>query len=234
VTRSPSPEPVQRLGGHAPASVWLPLVALAALAAALRLYRLDGQLWLDEIYTIQLVRLGPWAIWLNMAADPHPPLFYLSEWLASGFGLALLGTLTIAGGSYNLARYWTMPKSPEAALVATLRAQAQSEDVAISLHYSTSAALSFYAPALTVYSRPERGPDGTRLARTAQIVAVAELTPPSDVPVGQIIRPGARAWLLFHTNQPLPTPFDTLVARCAQPAAIDYPPFRALLLADCP
>jgi mannosyltransferase len=504
VTRSPSPELAQRLGGQALPSVGLPLVALAALAAALRLYRLDGQLWLDEIYTIQLVRLGPWAIWLNMAADPHPPLFYLSEWLASGFGLAqspaawrslsvgcgvlavalvswiawpvagraaalagglslalspthiffsqearssamavllealslllaarllqapslarwlayglacfvgvatsyhfvivpaaqlaalvllrptrrgallcglalglactplllagravlssmasaqlgqappsllgfaqaltggeplrygytwghsavllalsllatlgvwpggpparrslallclaqlglpllgffglavplgmrlpphqfkvfitllpalyvlvalgaarllawparpyglallaLLGALTIAGGSYNLARYWTMPKSPEAELVATLRAQAQPEDVAISLHYSTSAALSFYAPALTVYSRPERGPDGTRLARTAQIVAVAELTPPSDVPFGQIIRPGARAWLLFHTNQQLPAPFDMLAASCGQPAAIDYPPFRALLLADC-
>nr|WP_255603132.1 glycosyltransferase family 39 protein [Oscillochloris sp. ZM17-4] len=68
---------------------WWPAAAIFGVALALRLYRLGSTpLWLDEIYTIQLARMGPWAIWRNLSYDPHPALFYLSEWLISGFGAA--------------------------------------------------------------------------------------------------------------------------------------------------
>jgi len=62
---------------------------LFLLALGLRIYRLPTQLlWLDEIYTLQLVREGPLAILRNSLVDPHPPLFFLFDWLASGFGAA--------------------------------------------------------------------------------------------------------------------------------------------------
>ncbi len=66
-----------------------PVASLTLLAFGLRIYRLPDQpLWLDEIYTIELVREGPLAILRNSLSDPHPPLFYLLQWLASGFGAA--------------------------------------------------------------------------------------------------------------------------------------------------
>ncbi len=61
--------------------------ALFLAALALRLYRLNANpLWLDELYGVQLSRLGLRAILLNSLTDPHPPLYYLMLWLGSGFG----------------------------------------------------------------------------------------------------------------------------------------------------
>lgn len=80
------------------------LVGLVSLAA--RSYRLDAfPVWLDEIYGFLLVRGGPDDILANSLTDPHPPGWYLSLWLTSGFGQfanewalrwpsVLLGTLT--------------------------------------------------------------------------------------------------------------------------------------------
>jgi 4-amino-4-deoxy-L-arabinose transferase-like glycosyltransferase len=66
-----------------------PASLLFLLALGLRIYRLGTQpLWLDEIYAVQLVHEGPLAILRNSLIDPHPPLFYLFQWLASGFGAA--------------------------------------------------------------------------------------------------------------------------------------------------
>lgn len=50
------------------------LVSLISLVAfGLRIYRLSAQpLWLDEIYSIELVREGPIAILRNSLSDPHP------------------------------------------------------------------------------------------------------------------------------------------------------------------
>lgn len=66
-------------------TVW----SLLALALAVRLFRLaHDPLWLDEIYSIEVVRRGLGAILANSLVDPHPPLYYLVLWLASGFGTA--------------------------------------------------------------------------------------------------------------------------------------------------
>lgn len=64
----------------------LPLL-LVLLALLVRGYQLaTPPLWLDEIYGFQLAQRGPETILQNMFAEEHPPLFYLLQWLASGFG----------------------------------------------------------------------------------------------------------------------------------------------------
>lgn len=95
---------------------YLPL-ALFAGALALRLYRLNADpLWLDELYAVQLGRLGLGAIFANSLADPHPPLNYLLLWLGSGFAtargewayrwMAVLAGAATAPLVYWLARRW--------------------------------------------------------------------------------------------------------------------------------
>ena len=62
---------------------WWPLVGVAALAAALRWFRIDAQsLWYDEgISAHQLTRSFP-EILRAAALDTHPPLYYwtLKAW----------------------------------------------------------------------------------------------------------------------------------------------------------
>jgi len=66
-----------------------PGVLVILIAGFLRFYRLGQQpLWLDEIYTAQLGRLGFLAILDDSLRDPHPPGHHLLQWLASGFGSA--------------------------------------------------------------------------------------------------------------------------------------------------
>lgn len=70
--------------------VWLAL-ALFAGALALRLYRLNADpLWLDELYGVQLGRLGFAAILGNSWFEPTPPLYHVLVWLGSGFATARL------------------------------------------------------------------------------------------------------------------------------------------------
>ena len=92
-----------------------PGIGLFVLALGLRAWGLAEQpLWLDEVFSMQLAREGALAILRNSLRDPHPPLFYLLQWLGSGFGSAqtewgwrwisvLSGTLTIPA-FYSLCR----------------------------------------------------------------------------------------------------------------------------------
>lgn len=62
-------------------------VATLLLGAALRFYRLGAQqLWLDELYTAELVRRGPGAIWYNAFVDIWLPMSNLPFWLAAQIG----------------------------------------------------------------------------------------------------------------------------------------------------
>jgi mannosyltransferase len=93
-------------------------IGLFVLALGLRVWGLAQQpLWLDEVFSIQLAREGALAILRNSLSDPHPPLFYLLQWLGSGFGTAqsewgwrwisvLSGALTIPA-FYSLCRRFT-------------------------------------------------------------------------------------------------------------------------------
>ena len=68
-------------------SLSLPVTLLFLIALGLRLYRLSANpLWLDEIYAYLLGERGLAALMQNSLHDPHPPLYYLFQWAASGFG----------------------------------------------------------------------------------------------------------------------------------------------------
>ena len=68
-------------------SLWLLAALLFFIALGLRLYRLSANpLWLDEIYAYLLGERGLAALMQNSLHDPHPPLYYLFQWAASGFG----------------------------------------------------------------------------------------------------------------------------------------------------
>jgi mannosyltransferase len=63
------------------------LLVTVALAAMLRLYRLaDESLWLDEAYSVGIVRRHSyrWLLFEHPTFDPHPPLHYvlLKPWIA--------------------------------------------------------------------------------------------------------------------------------------------------------
>ncbi len=85
------------------------------LALLIRFYRLSySPLWLDEIYGYELGQSGIGGILRNSLTDPHPPLYYILQWIAAGFGSihnevawrwlpALSGAFTVAI-VYQLAR----------------------------------------------------------------------------------------------------------------------------------
>jgi hypothetical protein len=65
---------------------YAPLATILFVAFAIRLYKIGSPLWLDEIYGYRLAKLGFQAIIQNSWTDPHPPLYYLLQWVVSCFG----------------------------------------------------------------------------------------------------------------------------------------------------
>ncbi|MDI6694874.1 MAG: glycosyltransferase family 39 protein [Anaerolineales bacterium] len=62
------------------------LAALLIAALAIRVHKINSPLWLDEIYSYRLARLSFVQIIQNSWIDPHPPLFYLLQWMLSAGG----------------------------------------------------------------------------------------------------------------------------------------------------
>ncbi|MBA3946616.1 MAG: glycosyltransferase family 39 protein [Herpetosiphonaceae bacterium] len=61
---------------------------LFLVALVVRSYRLAANpLWFDELYSFQLGQLGFVAIIRNSGYESHPPLYYLIQWVAAGFGM---------------------------------------------------------------------------------------------------------------------------------------------------
>jgi Dolichyl-phosphate-mannose-protein mannosyltransferase len=56
-------------------------------AFALRLYGIGRPMWFDEIWSYRLAQLGLGAIFENGRIDQWPPLYYLIQYLSSGFGM---------------------------------------------------------------------------------------------------------------------------------------------------
>lgn len=107
------------------------LLAILALALALRLYRLDGQsLWNDEGTTVALVQRDVPTILQNASDDIHPPLYYivLHYWVgifgtteAAARGLSVLFGVLVVAGTYLLAgRYLTRSGALLAAALAAV------------------------------------------------------------------------------------------------------------------
>jgi hypothetical protein len=61
-------------------------VAVLLVASAVRLYKIDSPLWLDEIFGYHLARLGLGAVIQNSWTDPHPPFHYLLQWVIHSVG----------------------------------------------------------------------------------------------------------------------------------------------------
>jgi mannosyltransferase len=97
------PDPAAAESSLGRRSVWLPLAAATLLAAALRLPFLAHQsLWLDEVYTREIVREASLSdLWNHIeATESTPPLFYVLEWLAharSTVALRLLPAVALIG-----------------------------------------------------------------------------------------------------------------------------------------
>ena len=88
-----SPLPLAAESQLEPRTVWLLLAGATFLAAALRLPFLGHEsLWLDEIYTREIVREASLAgVWNHLeATESTPPLFYVLEWLAHARGAVAL------------------------------------------------------------------------------------------------------------------------------------------------
>jgi len=81
------------------------LVAIVAIAAALRVHELDRlSFWFDEAATVHYARMEPWELW---GRDTHPPLYYLliHFWLLLGdseWWLRLLSVLFSVGAVAGL------------------------------------------------------------------------------------------------------------------------------------
>jgi uncharacterized membrane protein len=105
---------------------WWPLAAVAALAAALRWFRIDAQsLWYDEgISAHQLTRSFP-EILRAASLDTHPPLYY---WTLKAWGDTLgsselaLRSLSAACGLLAVALTWLIGRRLFGSLPATLAA----------------------------------------------------------------------------------------------------------------
>lgn len=67
------------------------LVAVLGLAAILGRAGLESSLWMDEVYTLQIVHLAPERIVDLTARDTHPPGYYLAlkAWLAAARALGV-------------------------------------------------------------------------------------------------------------------------------------------------
>ena len=87
----------------AAATPWAAVLAITAVAAALRLYRLDhGGLWYDELIMARLTA-GPWApLWQDIWQQGRPPVYPLLAWAAGrvlGQSDAALRLLSVLAGT---------------------------------------------------------------------------------------------------------------------------------------
>ena len=81
--------------------------------------------------------------------------------------LALSICALVAYGSYaSLQRYWTTPKSPEGLAVLAVRDRVRASDAVVSLYYSLDAAISFYLPEASLYTKPLKSSDDYLFSRS--------------------------------------------------------------------
>lgn len=84
IKSSPVYQPTTAMFERMSRKIWPGLLLLVAFA--MRWYKIDSPMWLDEIYGFRLARLGLARIIQNSWTDPHPPLYYLVQWIITGFG----------------------------------------------------------------------------------------------------------------------------------------------------
>jgi uncharacterized membrane protein len=92
--------------------ILLALILLGALA--IRLRNLETPLWLDEIYSYRMARLSFDAIIANSFSDPHPPGYYLLQWLITDSGKLkseiALRWLSVIAGVFCIVPVWKVTR----------------------------------------------------------------------------------------------------------------------------
>jgi mannosyltransferase len=175
-----------RLGSDRQAARWWPLVALTALAAALRFSTLDLQsLWYDEAFTAVHV-LRP-SLWTTLHAVVHtentPPLWYVLEWgisRALGTGAIALRLCSALAGVLTVPIAWAIGRELSGARAA-LAAAAFTAVNPLFVWYSQEArAYALFvllcAVAMLCFLRAEREPTLARMAAFAASGSLALLT----------------------------------------------------------
>ena len=148
-----------------------------------------------------------------------------------GNGLVIVACLAVISvGLFSLSRYWSQGKSPEGTAVLALRKQIQPGDAIVSLHHSLNAAVSFYLPDATAYTKPRREAEGFVFANSTNVVRVAE---PSLVSIPETaVLQHERLWLLTDSRADSDAA-GMLLDRCQIRHEATYAPFVIRLLKQC-
>ncbi len=176
-------------------SMWLPIIFGICAAGSLG-YAVKVKSWL-VFYAIAQV-LIPFAVFFLLAEpifNVKMPAYQSRQFLVllPAFGLCvaygmdwfldlfqgwwknlpliLTGGIILAASYIGLQRYWTITKSPEGAAMKVVRDHMQSGEALISLHYSLTAAASFYLNKTdNVYSWPQKEGDEYWFSQTADVL----------------------------------------------------------------
>jgi hypothetical protein len=147
----------------------------------------------------------------------------------------LVGAYTIAliASIISLQRYWETPKSPEGLAVLHVRDQKQPDDAVISLHYSLDAALSFYMPETTSYTKPQQHEDGYLFTNDTYVLPVQLLEDQIEPSISlATIQNHPRIWVLSHSGKS-PDMVQAIAQDCVVGGEWTYRPFRVTLLHSC-
>lgn len=153
----------------------------------------------------------------------------LPRWAGRLLAMVLV-SLMVCGNIVGLQRYWTIPKSPEGSAVLAVRQQMQPGDVVVSLHYSIDAALSFYLPDASVYTKPGRVGDDFFFSQSTLVVKEQEQSVSRPTPLAAIRR-YPRIWVLGRELQGEGVK-SALLADCAQSTQL-FRPFQVVLASSC-
>jgi hypothetical protein len=139
--------------------------------------------------------------------------------------------IVVYGSGLSLQRYWTTTKSPEGLAAMFVRDRLKPGDAVVSLHYSLTAALSFYVPSDDIFANPTKAKAGFVLSRSSSVLPDGlDATKHDATPA--TIRHYPQIWLMSSTSTD-ETLRNSLVEHCVQVSRQDFPPFQVQLVRDC-
>lgn len=140
---------------------------------------------------------------------------------------------TSLGSFHSLGKYWTITKSPEGLAVLYSRQFFMESDGAISLHYSTSAALDFYIPEAQVYTYPQKEENGYSFSTDLAVLHLPHSSQnAAERPHLQEVQLHSRLWVysIVNSNHQL---IEDLASGCTITERHTFFPFEVLLIEEC-
>ena len=138
--------------------------------------------------------------------------------------------ITIGASLLSLNRYWSQGKSPEGAAVTALREQIQTDDAVVSLHHSLNAAVSFYLPEITTFTKPRMEADEFVFSSSTNVIHFLEK--PTNSFSQEAVLGHERVWLLVDGRSESDAA-NMLRSRCQVQHETTYHPFIVQLLDQC-